>query len=323
MRIVFFGSGEFGVPTLEALCEGHDVVLVVTQPDRPAGRNRKLTATPIGAWAEGRDLPVLKPEKVNAPEILAAVREAEADANVVVAFGQKIGQALIESPKLGAAATVNLHASLLPKYRGAAPIQHCLMQSDHVSGNTVFSLVEKMDAGAILGTQRTPIDPMETAGELHDRLSWMGPKLVLQVLDDLETGVAKGVQQDESEATLAPKLSKSDGWVDLAGKADVVRWRVNGLTPWPGVALRWVEGAKLAGQTFRICKVATLGFKKHDLPIGHVDERGMVATGQGLVRLMEVQPPGKRPMSWEEYVRGRKPDVGDRVESAVPVQTDL
>jgi len=314
MRIVFMGSGEFGLPTLTALCDAHDVRLVITQPDRPAGRKRAMTPTPIGAFAAERGLPLLKPPRVNHEDVLAAVREAEADANVVVAFGQKVGDALIDSPKHGRVATMNLHASLLPKFRGAAPINWAMVRGETITGNTVFSLVDKMDAGDMLGQQTTSIDPTETAGELHDRLAAMGPELILRTLSDLDAGALKPMPQDESAVTLAPKLSKDDGVIDFTTDAQTVRCRVHGLTPWPGVTSWWSLSPISERHRLIVKRVEALPERGTQAEPGAVidEQSGVVATGQGAVRMLEVQPPGKRVMSWADFVHGHPVAKGAR-----------
>ncbi len=310
MRIVFFGSGEFGLPTLEALRAHHDVALVVSQPDRPAGRSRQLTPTPIAQWAIAQNLPLIRPEKVNYEAVMQQIRDANADAHVVIAFGQKIGREIIEAPRLGRAATVNLHASLLPKYRGAAPIHWAILSGEKSTGNTVFSLVEKMDAGEILGQQSTPIGPLETTGELHDRLAKLGPELVLNVLAELESGTAKPLVQDESAVTIARKLSRADGEVDFGGSAEEIRRRVHGLTPWPGVTVWWSQTPGEARQALMLRRVEAMAKSPRGGAPGEMIAEGVVATRDGAVRLIEVQPPGKRTMKWEEFARGSGPKIG-------------
>lgn len=309
MKIVFMGSGAFGLPTLRSLCEKHDVALVVTQPDRPAGRKRVMKATPIGQWASEAGLDVIKPDKCNATEIIERIKAAEADANVVVAYGQKVGDELISSPRLGRIATVNLHASLLPKYRGAAPINWAMVEGEDFTGNTVFSLVEKMDAGDMLGQQRTPIDPGETAGELHDRLSEMGPELVLDVLGQLESGDAKPQVQDESQVTIARKLSRADAVVDFAASAETVRRRIHGLTPWPGVTVRY--GADRASlKVLRVEEVRGAATPQAAKAPGVMIGDGVIECGEGVLRLVEVQMPGKKPIPWVDFQRGQRLPVG-------------
>jgi len=312
MRIVFLGSGAFGVPTLEALCASHDVRLVITQPDRPAGRRRHLTSTPIGQFAEQHNLPVIKPDNVNDENVVAQIREAEPEANIVVAFGQKIGPAVIDSPSRGAQATMNLHASLLPRYRGAAPINWAIMQGEKYTGNTVFSLVEKMDAGDLLGRQRTDIHPNETAGELHDRLAAMGPQLVCDVLDQLAACALDPEPQDESQVTMAPKLSKADAVVDFHAMAEFVRAHVHGLTPWPGVRVWWAREGEAERHPLFLRRVEAIPSGRIAVEPGTIVAEGVIAAGEGAVRLLEVQPPGKRQMSWSDFQRGHNLPLGTR-----------
>jgi len=311
MRIVFFGSGAFGLPTLEALVNRHEVPLVITQPDRPSGRGRRLQATPVGQWAAQRGLAVFKPERVNDPDVIERVRAAAPQANVVIAFGQKVGPALIASPEYGAAATMNLHASLLPKYRGAAPIHHAILSGEAETGNTVFSLVDRMDAGDVLGRQRTPIDRMETTGELHDRLAAMGPELVLDVLERLEAGTLGPEPQEESQATAAPKLSKDQAIMDFSRPAESLRAWVHGLNPWPGAKIWWSGAAGDARQALGLCRVKVEAASSDAAP-GTMVAPGVIAVGTGALRLLEVQPPGKRVMPWSDFQRGTPIAVGTR-----------
>ncbi|QNN25304.1 methionyl-tRNA formyltransferase [Planctomycetales bacterium ZRK34] len=309
MRIVFLGSGEFGVPTLNALCEAHDVRLVVSQPDKPAGRKRHMTPTPISQWAADHDLPIIKPKNINEPDVVQRIRDAEPEANIVVAFGQKIGPEVISSPSYGERATMNLHASLLPKYRGAAPINWAIIRGEKETGNTVFSLVERMDAGDMLGQQRTRIDPMQTAGELHDRLSEMGPSLVLDVLSKLEAGTMQSQPQNEAEKTIAPKLGKSDGVMDFRTTSEFARCRVHGLTPWPGVSCWWAKDPSTPRSQLYLRRVEAIPSASVATP-GTMIADGVVATGSGAIRLQEVQPPGKRLMNWANFQNGHQLPIG-------------
>lgn len=302
MRIVYFGSGAFGLPTLSALRERHEITGIVTQPDRPAGRGGKLSPTPVGQWAAANlpGVPLLKPEKVNAPEVVEVVRGWPADAWVVIAFGQYMGKRLLEGRF-----AINLHASLLPRWRGAAPINAAILAGDGVTGNSVIALAEKMDAGVVYGQSKREIPNDMTAGELHDVLAADGPALVLRVLDEFAAGHASGITQDESMVTIAGKLSKSDGVLDFTKSAEECRRRVHGLTPWPGVSVPFRdEGLKLL-------RVATTGAA--GAPGEIVDAAGgVVACGGGTgLALRSVQPAGGRPMSWEEFARGRRPMVGE------------
>jgi len=312
MRIVFLGAGAFGLPTLQRLHAAHEVALVVSQPDRPAGRKRRLTPTPISAWADAEPgLITLKTENANAASVLERVGDLEPDAMVIVAFGQYLKQALVAIPRLGA---MNLHASLLPRWRGAAPISAAILHGETETGNTAIRIAKRMDAGDILGAQRTPIDPLETAGELHDRLAAMGPDLVLDVLDRLDRGVLEPMAQDEERATLAPKLSKADGWIDFTDDAPTIRCRVHGLTPWPGVRAWWSSEGQAARQPLTLKRVQDLpAFEAGAGPGVLVDAaQGIVAAGRGAVKLLEVQAPGRKALEWRAFTQGHPLPEGTR-----------
>lgn len=304
MKIVFLGSGAFGLPTLRRLAASHEVVGVVTQPDRPAGRGSRLTPTPIGAWAAEHlpGVPLLKPDRVNNPDETERVRAWACDAWVVIAYGQKLGPALLADRF-----AVNLHASLLPRWRGAAPINHAVLAGDAETGNSVIFLAERMDAGAVLGQSRRPIGPGQTAGELHDLLAGDGPGLVERVLADHAAGTLNPVAQDESLVTLAGKLSKADGVVNWSLPADEVRRRINGLSPWPGVT------AEHAGQALRLLRAEPGPADSEQRRPGEVvdPEAGLVACGSGVVAVCEVQPAGRTPMGFAAWANGRKVRAGD------------
>lgn len=320
MRVVYLGSGEFGLPTLEFLRAQHEVVAVVSQPDKPAGRKRQLTPTPIAAWAAQQGLLIYRSENVNTPAFVEQMRDLRADAAVVVAFGQKLSPELI-----GALAplVVNLHASLLPKYRGAAPINWAMINNDARTGVTVIELAQRMDAGRMYAKAELDIDQDETAGELHDRLARLGPKVISEVLQQHEAGTLEGEVQDESQATRAPKLSKADGTVDFDQPAEAVRARIHGLTPWPGCRVRWhstVASEEKDLILLRVQAMATLPmFLQRRLEgqprpePGTVLEPLLVACGEGAVKLLEVQAPGTRPMKAEAFARGHGLTDGDRL----------
>ena len=314
MNLVFFGSGAFGLPTLERLVREHAVDLVVSQPDRPAGRKRVLTPTPVSAFATAHDLQLVTPETVNEPEATAKIRGVGADAFVVIAYGQKLGDALLDG-----VFAVNLHGSLLPKYRGAAPINRAMINGETETGVTVITVGPRMDAGAVLAGCRTPIDPRETAGELHDRLSALGPTLMLDALDRFAAGRLAPVEQDEALATRAPKIGRADARVDFAAPADVVRARINGLSPWPGctVACGGEQGKLLRAETIDVSVDDATGpgsGPSRSAP-GSIGTDGVIACSVGAVRLLEVQPAGGRAMSFEDYCRGRDVPAGTRFES--------
>lgn len=308
MRIVFFGSGAFGLPTLERLADAHEVALVISQPDRPAGRGRASTPTPISALARERGLPVLTPPNVNQPVVLETIRAIDADAWVVIAFGQKLSQGLLADRF-----AINLHASLLPRWRGAAPINHAILAGDRETGNSVITLAERMDAGLVLGQSRRPMDAAWTTGDLHDLLAADGPDLVLRVLADHEAGRVDGVVQDESLVTLAGKLSRADAWVDFTDTAEECRRRIHGLSPWPGVTVGF------AGQEMKLLRAAVEASATGEPGTLADPDPGVVACGGGTgLRLVEVQPAGRRPMAWEDYARGRRPERGAALQGRTP-----
>ncbi|MFT5424564.1 MAG: methionyl-tRNA formyltransferase [Phycisphaerales bacterium] len=315
--VVFFGSGAFGLPTLEALHRTHRVVGVVTQPDRPAGRGKKLTPNPIAAWAQAHlpGVPIVKEPRVDDPGVCAQIRAFPATTWVVIAFGQKLGPALLADRF-----AINLHASLLPRWRGAAPINHAILAGDTVTGNSVITLAQKMDAGHVLGQNSTPIGHAETAGELHDRLSAMGPELVLGVIARHAAGTLEPEEQDESLVTLAGKLSREDAAIDFTRLADEIRCQINGLSPWPGCAVE-IGGVRVkllrADSQQAEEEEAEAGVKPPDSPgtPGTLTDpaTGTVQTGAGSLRLIDVQPAGKPAMGWADFVRGHQPEPGTEI----------
>jgi len=314
MRVAFLGSGAFGLPTLEHLAAHHDVVGVVTQPDKRAGRGKTLTPTPVGAWAAERlaGVALVKPANINDDKVRELVRSWDCDAWVVIAFGQKLGEALLADRF-----AINLHASLLPRWRGAAPINHAILAGDAETGNSVITLADRMDAGLVLGQSRRAIGPDKTKDDLHDLLAEDGPALIKRVLEQHASGTLEPVTQDESLVTLAGKLSKGDAWVDLDRSADEVRWRINGLSPWPAVSVEF------AGERVKILRAGATeseGGSSESVPGTVLDPaRGIVACGGGsAVRLICVQPPGKKPMAFRDFANGRQIKVGDRFKGGAP-----
>ncbi len=303
MNIVFFGSGAFGLPTLRDLAARHTIRAVVTQPDKPAGRGGQLTPTPIGAWAAENlpATPLLKPQTCNTPEVRDAIRAFPADAWVVIAFGQKLGPALLADRF-----AVNLHASLLPRWRGAAPINAAVLAGDTRTGNSVITLADKMDAGLILGQSERPILPEQSAGELHDLLADDGPALVQRVLDQHAAGTLRPITQDESHVTLAPKIRREDAHLDFSCGAASCRNRIHGYNPWPGVTVTF-DNAPL-----KVLRAACAA-QTTTTPPGTLfnPELGLVSCGVGeSLRLIEVQPAGKRAMAWSDFARGRRLEAG-------------
>ncbi len=304
-RIAFLGSGAFGVPTLEALARRFVVPLVISQPDRPAGRGRRETPTPVSARiledADGgvfAATELIRTDDANGEAVIERILENRIDAMVVIAFGQKLGASLLDGRF-----AVNLHASLLPRWRGAAPINRSMMAGDAETGVSVISLADRMDAGEVHAMRSTAIDPGETAGELHDRLAVLGVDAVLEVLDRFRAGKVESEVQDEAAVTAASKLSKAEATVDFDGSAGRVRGRIHGLVPWPGCQVEAVEPDGTSHR-LRIHRVREL----EDEVVGEAGtlfEDGTVACRTGGVRLLEVQVPGGRAMGWADLRRGR------------------
>jgi methionyl-tRNA formyltransferase len=280
-------------------------VQVVSQPDRPAGRGKKLTPTPIAELALQLSLPLIRTANINAEVLLGA------DLMVVIAFGQKIGPAAVSHPRLG---SVNLHSSLLPKYRGAAPINWAILNGDSITGNSVIRLAEKMDAGAILAQSQLTIGEDETAGELHDRLATDGAPLILSVLDQLQSNTAVETQQDHSQATIAPKLSRQTAMIDWSKPAAMIVRQINGLSPWPGCRVKLMEGdTEIAKIT--LVRARPIGTRSMHSP-GTLQNDSTIAGGDGsCFELLDLQPEGKRPMKLSEFRNGKPWHEGMRLES--------
>ncbi|MEX2214713.1 MAG: methionyl-tRNA formyltransferase [Phycisphaeraceae bacterium] len=313
MRLIFLGSGEFGLPTLKHLHASHEVAAVITQPDCPAGRKQHLTPTPIGQWASDAGLPVFKVENANVSAFVAQVAALKADSSIVIAFGQKLSLELIAA--LGPF-VVNLHASLLPKYRGAAPINWAMIHGEKETGVSVIALAQKMDAGLVYATVSTPIDPLETAGELHDRLALLGPAAIEGVLGQHQSNTLTPLSQDETQATRAPKLKKTDGILNFDARADQIRCRIHGLTPWPGVQVKWVQTATGKEQPLFLRRVRSEpGVSCGCAVPGTVIGEGRVAVREGSLLLLQVQTPGKRIMTFDEFSHGHVMKPGDVLKS--------
>lgn len=302
MKIAFFGSGAFGIPSLERLVCEHEVQAVVTQPDRPVGRGKVLTPTPIGQAIQDLDpsIPVYKPERINQAEIRDEIRAIDADAWVVIAYGQKLGQKLLADKF-----AINLHASLLPRWRGAAPINAAIVAGDAVTGACVITLVDEMDAGDVLASSSRDIEPTHTAGELHDLLSEDGVAPLFEALGKHEAGSLAPIVQDPSLVTLAPKLSKQDAVIDFGWDAARCRNLIHGYNPWPSVTVT------LDGLNLKLHRAEVIDRQDDSNPGTIVDaEQGVVSCGKSCLRLIEVQPAGKKPMSWADFARGRAVQSG-------------
>ncbi|MEE9296147.1 MAG: methionyl-tRNA formyltransferase [Phycisphaerae bacterium] len=311
MRIMVIAAGDFALPTLGALHQStHKIPLVITQPDRRSGRGRRLTPTPVNRLAGELGLCVVTASNVNETDVVERVAACRADVGVVIDFGQKIGPAFRNAIRGGC---VNLHASLLPAYRGAAPFQWAIMRGERSSGVTVFKLVDRMDAGPILTARTTTIGQTETADELHDRLADLGPAAVIDALEQFEGGcVPQGVPQDDRQATTAPKLKKQDGRVDFAAAAATVVRRICGLWSWPGAACRFqsADGSRNEVVTLARAKIVERA-APHGEP-GVLTENLHVAAADAVIEILEIKPQSGKLMPWGAYVNGRHVKPADR-----------
>jgi methionyl-tRNA formyltransferase len=306
MRIIFAGSGEFGVPTLGALAQRHELAVVYTQPDRPAGRGLKMHPTPIGEFATAHSLPLQRTDDLNSQTL------PPADLLVVIAFGQKIAPPLTVHAKLG---SVNLHASRLPRLRGAAPINWAILNGETITGNSIIRLAPKMDAGPILAQSSLTIGPTETAGELHDRLAQDGVELLLRVVDDLGAGRAIESTQDDALATLAPRLSRQSARIDWSMPAGQIARQIRGLYPWPGCHCAVLDAHGVEKDVVTLVRALPVdgeGVRWHP---GEIAMDGAVAAADGAVNILELVPRGKRLMPLADYRRGHAWLPGMRLEA--------
>lgn len=305
------GSPDYAVQSLMALqMAGHDIVLVVTQPDRPARRGRKVTACAVKKVAEVGGLPVTSPEDVNAPGPVKHIAGMAPDVIVVVAYGQILSQELLAVPRMGA---FNLHASLLPRYRGAAPLNWALINGETVTGVTVQAMLPKVDAGPIAGQQTVPILPEWTAGDLSDHLAKRGAALLVKVMNQLELGQLNLTDQARDQVTRAPRLTKADGIIDWSRSALEIHNRVRGVTPWPGAqtVLSGTSGGSRRVTLTRTEVVTDSGSAGKPGEIVAVGQAGVeIACGRGRLRLLAVKPAGKREMSIADFVHGHRLAVG-------------
>jgi len=302
MKVLFYGTPEFALPTLEALLERHDVVAVVTQPDRPAHRGQRLTPSPVKVRALAAGVPVLQPARLRDPEWPGRLRALGAEVAVVAAFGQILPRAVLDAAARG---SINVHASLLPRYRGAAPIAWAIMRGETVTGVTTFQMDEGMDTGPMLLRASTTIGAEETAGELTARLAHLGADVLVDTLARLDALTPE--PQRHEQATLAPRLKKGDGALDWTRPAPALVNVVRGCNPWPGATT-----ASGAGR-LTIWRARAVG-SGHQAPGTLVDHDGglVIAAAEGAVLPLEVQPENRRRMAWPEYLRGARLAAGAR-----------
>jgi methionyl-tRNA formyltransferase len=310
VRIVFLGSGAFAVPSLEALLDaGHDVAALVTQPDREKGRGRAVAATPAKVAAERRGVRVLQPRRIKEPAALEELRALAPDVQVVVAYGQILPRAVIDNAPLG---TVNVHSSLLPRYRGAAPIHWAVVNGETETGVTTMLIDEGLDTGPTLLARPLAIGPEETAPELEARLGPLGAAVLLETLDALAARRIVPQPQDHARATLAPILRKEDGRIEWTRPAEEIARRVRGLLPWPGTVTTWTGGE------LKVLRARAEAEGAGEAPPGTVlaverDALVIAAGGGSRLRVLEVQPESRRPMSAAAFAAGARLQAGARL----------
>ncbi len=303
LRLAFLGSPDFAVPSFEALiAAGHEIACVYSQPPRPAGRGQVLRETPVHRAAAARGIEVRTPRRLKSPEEHARFASLKLDLAVVVAYGLILPKPILDAPRLGC---MNVHGSLLPRWRGAAPIQRAIMAGDQITGVETMRMEEGLDTGPIYASARTPIDEDDTAGSLHDRLAAMGAKLIVETVAALEAGTAHATPQAEAGIVYAAKIDPAETRIDWTQPAQELVWKIRGLSPFPGA---WFE---LDGVRFKAldARLAQGG----GAPGEALDDALRIACGSGALRLLRVQRAGKGAMTAEDFLRGRATPAGTRL----------
>ncbi len=312
MRVVFMGTPEFAVPTLEALIAHHEVIAVVTQPDKPKGRGKAMACPPVKETAMAHDIPVYQPVRVREESFVGTLRELQPDVIVVVAFGQILPESILNIPPYGC---INVHASLLPRYRGAAPMQWAIINGEEETGITTMYMAKGLDTGDIIDTVVIPIDPKETGETLHDKLSAAGGKLILQTLEELEAGTAKRIPQDDAKSSYAGMLTRELGEIDWTKSAVEIERLIRGLNSWPSAY------TYLHGKTLKIwdADVAQSDARQEETALSKTAPGTVTAvkkdcfyvqTGDGQLKVNEVQLQGKKRMSVQAFLLGNRIEKG-------------
>jgi len=296
MRVLFIGTGEIGVPVLRWLIDSpeHELIGVFTQPDKPVGREQRIEAPPVKAVLAGKNLPILQPKRIKSEEAVAEIRALAPEVIVVMAYGQILPRAVLEIPRI---ACLNLHASLLPRHRGAAPIQASIVAGDRETGITVMYMDEGLDTGDVLLERRIEIASDETGGSLHDRLAEIAPGSLKEALEELQASTAPRIPQDSSDATYAPKLEREHGRIDWSEPAPLLERKIRAFNPWPGAftILRDAAGTERKLKVHRASVVDSCSADPANL---------VIPVGDGALRLEEVQLEGKKRMNAAEFLRG-------------------
>lgn len=311
MKIIFMGTPDFAVGTLEALVEaGHEVVLAVTQPDKPKGRGKEMQYTPVKECALKYDIPVFQPRRVREPECIEELRKYDADIMVVVAFGQILPKEILEMCSYGC---INVHASLLPKYRGSAPIQWAIIDGEEVTGVTTMQMDEGLDTGDMLLKTEIPIEPKETGGSLFDKLAQAGAKLCVETLEALQNGTVTPIPQGETTTAYAKMLDKQLGNIDWNKTGVEIERLIRGLTPWPSAYTNWNDKVMKIWDA----EVSDINVEMEDAKPGTIvkveKDAFYVQTGEGLLKVCELQIPGKKRMDAGAFLRGYQVKVGEKL----------
>jgi methionyl-tRNA formyltransferase len=310
MKILYCGSGEFGVPCLEAIAASeHSFLHIFTQPSHPAGRGLKPRPTPVAQWAHIHSIDCTEVADINTADVRAKIAAFSAELMVVIAFGQKLSSDLITLPRHGA---INVHASLLPKYRGAAPINWAIINGDTQTGISIITLAQTMDAGEILAQEKTDIEPDDTASSMHGKLAKLAAPLLLNTIGKIETGTAVYRPQDVSLVTKAPKFKKSYGYIDWSEPAQILYNKIRGLWSWPGAESHFVH--QTTGKCERVilakCEVVPRASTKFVAP-GMVDENLNIVCGQDALKIIMIKPAGSSLMDFKSFCNGRATAPGD------------
>lgn len=312
VRVVFFGTPDFAVPSLRALLSSpHQVVGVVTQPDRPSGRGRRVRFSPVKELAVEAGVPLLQPERLKTPEFLDALTGMSPDLGVVAAYGKILPEAVLQAPRSG---MINVHASILPKYRGAAPVHRAVMAGERETGVSIMRVVRELDAGPVLAVTRRPIARDETSADVERALAALGATLLTRAIDDIAAGRSSETPQDDREATYAPKVTRDDGILDWSQPAATLRDRIRGLHPWPH-AQAWLGGERVSILRSEVAAASGPDSTPGTVLTAEGDDL-IVATGAGTLRVLQLQPEGKRAMTAREFLAGRRVQPGDRLEGS-------
>jgi methionyl-tRNA formyltransferase len=303
MRLVYMGTPQFAVPPLRALASaGHEIAGVVTRTDKPAGRGRTLAPPPVKSAAQELSTPVFQPKRVREPDFVRTLTDLAPEVIVVAAYGQILPGEILTVPRFGC---INIHASLLPRYRGAAPINWAIIRGERETGITIMQMDEGMDTGAIVAQERIPIEPSDTAGSLTGKLSLLGSRMIVEALSRIASDTLSLEPQDHAKATMAPLLKKEDGLIDWTLSAQEIGNRVRGLFPWPGAY------GFLGGKMVKILEVETaVGSAEPGEIVTPGGDELAAGTGAGLLKVLRLQPEGKKPMTAAEFLRGHRNVIG-------------